>query len=215
VAGAIVVGVGPGIGLSVARRFAREGLKPAVIARSQATVDAATAALNDEGFSAVGLTADVTDESALRSALDQAMEAVGSADVLVYNAALIQWDALGELSAAGHLQAWAVNVVGAITATTHVAPYMVRAGHGTMLLTGGMPVPVPEVASLSLGKAGIRTLTDLLDARFRADGIHVATVTVGGAVSPGSAYDPDEIAEHYWRLHAQHPKDAWEREVEH
>jgi NAD(P)-dependent dehydrogenase (short-subunit alcohol dehydrogenase family) len=176
-------------------------------------VDAATAVLEDDGFPALGLTADVTDESGLRDALDEAMEALGVPDVLVYNAALIQSDALGELSAAEHLRAWAVNVAGAITATTHVAPHMARAGHGTVLLTGGMPVPVPGVASLSLGKAGIRTLTTLLDAQFRAAGIHVATVTVGGAVSPGSAHDPDDIAELFWRLHAQQPAEAWEREI--
>ena len=42
----------------------------------------------------------------------------------------------------------------------------------------------------------------------------MATVTVGGTVAPGTAYDPDDIAEHYWRLHTQ-PAGAWEREVLH
>jgi hypothetical protein len=43
-------------------------------------------------------------------------------------------------------------------------------------------------------------------------GIHVATVTVGGAVAPGGRLDPDRIAEEYWRLHIQRPE-AWEHEV--
>ena len=42
--------------------------------------------------------------------------------------------------------------------------------------------------------------------------MHVATVTVAGAVAPGTAFDPDDIAEEYWRLHAQ-PAGSWEREV--
>ena len=42
--------------------------------------------------------------------------------------------------------------------------------------------------------------------------MHAATVTVGGAIAPGTAFDPDVIAEHYWRLHAQ-PADQWETEV--
>ena len=42
--------------------------------------------------------------------------------------------------------------------------------------------------------------------------MHVATVTVAGAVAPGTAFDPDEIAEEYWKLHAQRAG-AWEREV--
>ncbi len=89
---------------------------------------------------------------------------------------------------------------------------MAQAGKGTYVITGGMPEPVPEVTSLSLGKAGVRALTELLDRRFRPSGVHVATVTVGRAVAPGTAFDPDDIAEHYWRLHTQ-PQEEWEREV--
>jgi hypothetical protein len=37
-------------------------------------------------------------------------------------------------------------------------------------------------------------------------------VTVAGHIAPGSAFDPDVIAEHYWRLHVQ-PRHRWEREV--
>ena len=113
---------------------------------------------------------------------------------------------------AQHLQAWAVNVVGAITAASHLLPRMVEAGGGTFILTGGMPTPVPQVASLSLGKAGVRALAEMLEAQFGPQGVHVATVTVAGAVAPGTAFDPDGIADTYWQLHQQ-PPDAWEREV--
>jgi NAD(P)-dependent dehydrogenase (short-subunit alcohol dehydrogenase family) len=210
--GVIVIGAGPGIGLSIAKRFAREGLPVGVIARSRAKVDAALAALADAGVETHAATADAADEGALRAALDGLVGHLGVPDALVYNAALIQWDSIGELSAAGHLDAWAVNVVGAITAAARLLPRMVEAGGGTYVITGGMPEPVPEATSLSLGKAGVRALAELLDKRFGPLGVHVATVTVGGAVAPGTAFDPDDIAEHYWRLHTQ-PAGAWEREV--
>ena len=210
--GAIVIGAGPGIGTSVAQRLAREGLPVAVLARSRATVDAALGSLAGIGSDTVGVTADVTDEHALRAALDEVVDRLGVPEVLVYNAALIQSDVLGELTAAQHLDAWAVNVVGAITAVAHLGPAMSQAGRGTILLTGGMPEPVPEVTSLSLGKAGVRALAQLLARAYEPSGVHVATVTVGGAVAPGSVFDPDEIAEHYWRLHTQ-PLGSWEREV--
>jgi NAD(P)-dependent dehydrogenase (short-subunit alcohol dehydrogenase family) len=211
-AGAIVIGAGPGIGLSVARRFAREGLPIGVLARSARTVNATGAALTENGAAIAGEIADAADETALRAALDRIVDRFGPPDVLVYNAAIIQWDAVGELTASAHLEAYAVNVVGAITAAAHLGPQMADAGHGTILLTGGMPTPIPEVTSLSLGKAGVRALTELLATRFGPSGVHVATVTIGGAVAPGTAFDPDDIAEHYWRLHAQ-PVDAWERAV--
>jgi NAD(P)-dependent dehydrogenase (short-subunit alcohol dehydrogenase family) len=206
----IVIGAGPGIGAAVARKLSTEGLAVGVLARTRATVEGTLATL--AGGRSLGLTADVTDETELRSALDAMVDRLGVPAVLVYNAALIQWDPVGELPAQGHLDAYAVNVVGAITAVSHLAPRMAEAGGGTVLLTGGMPDPTPEVTSLSLGKAGIRALTEILAKAYGAAGVHVATVTVAGAVKPGSAFDPDEIAERYWQLHLQ-PEHTWERQV--
>jgi NAD(P)-dependent dehydrogenase (short-subunit alcohol dehydrogenase family) len=206
----IVIGAGPGIGAAVARKLSGEGLAVGVIARSRATVETAISGLTDKR--SLGLTADVTDEEALRRALDKLVDHLGVPKVLVYNAALIQSDTVGELSAKQQLDAYAVNVVGAITAISHLAPRIAKAGGGTVLLTGGMPDPIPEATSLSLGKAAIRTLTKIFAQAYGPAGVHVATVTVAGAVAPGGAFDPDEIAERYWRLHLQ-PEDAWEREV--
>ena len=210
--GAVVIGAGPGIGRSVARRFAREGLPVALLARTSATLESVAADVASLGVPVVALTADSTDDEALRGALDKAADELGPPDVVVYNAAVIQADAPGELSVRGHLDAWAVNVVGALTAAAHVAPAMARRGSGSFLLTGGMPEPKSAYVSLSLGKAGVRTLVDLLDQQYGSSGVHVASVTVGGTVAPGTEFDPDDIAEHYWRLHAQ-PRSAWESEV--
>ena len=66
-----------------------------------------------------------------------------------------------------------------------------------------MPAPDPDYVSLSLGKAGVRALTALARDEYGPAGLHVATVTVGGAIAPGTALDPDDIAAHYVRLHAQ------------
>jgi NAD(P)-dependent dehydrogenase (short-subunit alcohol dehydrogenase family) len=207
---AIVIGAGPGLGVSVARRLARAGLSVGVIARRQSTVDTALEALS--GFDAVGVSADAADEAGLRAALDEVAERLGAAELLVYNVAFMRRDAIGELTAAQHLDAWAINVVGAITAAAHLAPQMAQRRRGTIVITGGMPEPLPALTSLSLGKAGVRTLVTLLHEAYGAAGVHAASVTISGAVAPGTAFDPDDIAEHYWRLHSQ-PPDAWEHEV--
>jgi NAD(P)-dependent dehydrogenase (short-subunit alcohol dehydrogenase family) len=59
---------------------------------------------------------------------------------------------------------------------------------------------------------GVRALAQLVARAYEPSAVHVATVTVAGAVAPGTALDSDEIAEQYWRLHTQ-PRGAWEREV--
>ena len=89
---------------------------------------------------------------------------------------------------------------------------MAAASGGTIIATRGMPETVPSSFSLSLGKAGVRALTTILAKEYGPAGVHVATVTVCGGVAPGTEYDPDRIAEHYWRLHGQQPAE-WEQEV--
>lgn len=210
--GAVVIGAGPGIGRSVARRFAREGLPIALVARTRATVDAVVEEVGQLGVPVVALIADTADEDALRAALDTAAAQLGEPDVLVYNAAIIRPDVPGELSVREHQEAWAVNVVGALNAAAHVGPGMARRGRGTILVTGGMPETNPRYVSLSLGKAGVRALVSLLDQEYGVAGVHVATVTVAGPVAPGTAFDPDVIAEHYWALHTQ-PRERWQSEV--
>ncbi|MER6139019.1 SDR family NAD(P)-dependent oxidoreductase [Streptomyces sparsogenes] len=218
--GAVVVGAGPGIGQAVARRFAREGLPVALVARSEETLKSAAEAVRavetgvPGGVPVFTAVADSTDETALRAALDAAAAELGPPDVVVYNAALIRPDRPGELSVRAHQEAWAVNVVGALTTAAHVAPGMARRGGGSFIVTGGMPEAKPEYVSLSLGKAGVRALVELLDKEYGPSGVHVATVTVAGPVAPGTPFDPDDIAEHYWRLHTQ-PRERWQREVVH
>jgi NAD(P)-dependent dehydrogenase (short-subunit alcohol dehydrogenase family) len=214
-AGAVVLGAGPGIGRAVAQRFATAGMPVAVVARTRATVDAVAAGITAAAPGDVlALTADVSDEPALRSALEAAAERFGVPDVVVYNAALIRADGPGELAAAGQLAAWSVNVVGALTAAAQAIPGMAARGSGTFLLTGGMPEPKAQYVSLSLGKAAIRALAAMLDEQYGPSGVHVATVTVAGPVAPGGAWDPDDVAEHYWRLHQQ-PRETWTHEVVH
>lgn len=212
--GVVIIGAGSGIGLSVARRFAREGLPVALVARSENRLKTVADALAFTGVPVITLTADSTDETALRASLDTAAERFGVPDAVVYNAAIIQADLPGELSVRAHQDAWAVNVVGALTAAAHVAPAMAQRGSGSFIITGGMPEPKPEYVSLSLGKAGVRALVTLLDRHYGPSGLHVATVTVDGPVAPGTAFDPDDIAEHYWRLHTQ-PRQEWEQEIVH
>ncbi|GAB1823970.1 SDR family NAD(P)-dependent oxidoreductase [Herbidospora sp. RD11066] len=207
---AVIIGAGPGIGQAVARRFAREGYAVTLIARSDRTLHAAEEAM---GVPVVGLRADSTDEEALRGALDEAAELHGLPDVVVYNAAIVRSDGPGDLSVEEHKDAWAVNVVGALIAAAHVAPAMAKRGSGSFLITSGMPKPRPDYVSLSLGKAGVRTLVTLLDEEWGSEGVHFASITVPGEVGP-TGFDPEEIAEHYWDLHNQ-PRGTWDLEIVH
>ena len=169
-AGAVIIGAGPGIGTSVARRFAAAGMPLGLISRTEATVAAARAAVAATGVTVAGATADAGQDDQLTAALDALTGQLGVPAALIYNAGLIQRDRPGELSRERHFAAYAINVLGAMTAAVHLAPAMAQAGGGTIVITGGMPEPDPAVTSLSLGKAGARALTKLLAAEYGPGG---------------------------------------------
>jgi short-subunit dehydrogenase len=104
-------------------------------------------------------------------------------------------------------------VLGAISAAQVFTPAMRDAGAGTFLATGGYPGvdPQPANSTLSLGKAGLRAAVSLLHDELKGDGVHVAGVTIYGAVAPDTPFAPDRIAETYWALHTQ-PAAEWSAE---
>ncbi len=208
-----VVGVGPGVGLAVARRFAREGFRTALIARRAAAVEAAAAGI---GPGARGFAADAGDVAALRGALDAAAAALGPVGVLVFNAVAARLAIPSALAPEALVEEFRVNVVGALVAAQAVLPAMRAARRGTILLTGGGFAfePIPPMASLGVGKAGLRNLAFSLAKELEPEGIHVATVTIGGMVQDSGFFAPDAIAERFWELHAQ-PPGGFQREIVH
>jgi NADP-dependent 3-hydroxy acid dehydrogenase YdfG len=117
-------------------------------------------------------------------------------------------------SSVEHLHtAYDVDVLGGIVAAQVAAPTLRAAGAGTILFTGGgfADYPVPELASLSLGKAALRSAATLIAAGVASDGVQAASVTIMGQVVPGTAFDPNNIAEIFWRAHAA-SSNAWQTE---
>jgi short-subunit dehydrogenase len=211
-----IIGVGPGIGESVARVFARNGFSLALIARNAQKLETLQSELRQEGFGVQVFPADASDTHSLKTALEQMQAALDVPDVLVYN--VMSKTAAGAplgIDPEQVVHDFRGNVLGALVAAQVIAPGMKARGSGTILFTGGglAVKPFKDYASLAMGKAGIRNLAFSLAQELQPAGIHVATVTVSGTVRPNSSFAPDVIAKHFWRLHTQE-KDSWEFEHE-
>ena len=208
----LLIGAGPGVGASVVRRFAREGFRSTLISRSQALEQLAPE-LRGEGLEIEAVAADIEDLDGYRQALERIFSAPGAPGVVVYNAALPDPGQILDTTVERLRTAHDVDVIGAVVAAQVAAPVLRAAGGGTLLATSGgfADNPVPALASLSMGKAAMRSAQTLIAAGVSNDGIHAATITIAGAVKPGTAFDPDKIAELFWSAHAA-PKDAWQTE---
>ncbi|MGW7540441.1 SDR family NAD(P)-dependent oxidoreductase [Streptomyces sp. NPDC054770] len=195
----LVIGAGPGIGAATARRFARDGYRLTLAARHRDKLEELAADLRSTGAEVAVVRVDAADPGQLREALSSLYAAPNPPGVVLYNVAQLTPDDLLSAAPEDLLGAYTVNVVGGVVAAQVAVPAMRAAGGGTLLFTGGglADQPHPSLATLSLGKLGLRGVANLLGTQLADDGIRVLTLTVNGAVEPGTPFDPEHIAERY------------------
>jgi short-subunit dehydrogenase len=208
-----IVGFGSGVSMGVAKAYSQEGYSLALIARNLDKLVENSRALAQTDINVQTFAADAGDEASLIQAFAQIRTHMGDPEVLIYNAAALTPGKPTTLAVDRLIADFRVNVAGALVAAQQVIPAMKTKAHGTILFTGGglALYPAADVASLGIGKAGIRSLAFSLAQELAGDGIHVGTVTICGAVQPGTHFDPDKIASSYWQLHTQ-SQDAWQTE---
>lgn len=208
-----IVGAGPGLGAALARRFLAGGCDVALVSRSPDRLKRWRQ--RQPKPKRIGLfAADAGSPEGLEEAFEAIRRWQGETSVLIYNAADMAPDQVSSLDSVRLLDAMRIDVGGALTCVQEVLPAMRHEGRGTILLTGGGLAlePYPEWGSLAAGKAALRSVGLNLFKELLPAGIHVAVVAVCGIVEPGGPFDPDLVAEQYWRLHEQ-PLDQAQREL--
>ncbi|UVS82381.1 SDR family NAD(P)-dependent oxidoreductase [Actinokineospora sp. UTMC 2448] len=213
---AVVLGVGPGLGMSVARRFGREGFDVVLVSRSADRHPDYLAALRADGVAATAYAADVRDTPALLSVLDH----VGPVDMLYFGPGAADLDNLPapitETTRAA-VDAAMAGIYPAVDAVRRVLPGMVERGSGGLLFAGGLSavLPMPPLGALALSSAALRTYALTLNAALADQGVYAGILTIGGLIDRGDIHrfmgerfgdvagttlDPDAIADAAWDL---------------
>lgn len=217
-----VFGVGPGLGMSIAHRFGREGHRVALVSRTANRHAGYLESLAEAGIEADALTADVRDRAQLIAAVDAVTNRFGAPDIVYYGPAgldpsdrptpITQADSDTVRTAMGWVYA-AVDLVGA------VLPGMIERGDGGLLFAGGLSsvVPMPALGNLALSSAALRNYAVTLHAALADQGVYAGTLTIGGLIERGDIHtfmsaqatgglpilDPDELAEAAWELYTK------------
>jgi short-subunit dehydrogenase len=208
----LLVGAGPGLGLAIARRFGVGGYEVTLVARNLDGLGNLANDLADTGAEINTIAADASDPDGLRDSIGGVYRRHGAPGLIIYNAAMGAPDQLLSSSVAHLQEAYAVDVIGAVVVAQVAAPAMRAAGLGTIMVTGGgfADHPIPVLATLSLGKAALRSAATMLAADLEPDGIRVATFSILGQIVAGTAFDPERIAERYWDV--VHSEGPWQTE---
>lgn len=227
---AVVVGVGPGLGFSLARRFCRAEMHVAMVARNAGKLD--TMALECSGIAHQGraYACDASDEAQVDDLFRQVCADLGEPNLVVYNAGAFVPSSILDTSAEEFERCWRVGCYGGFlvgrAAARLMAARTARGGAGGTILFTGATASLRGSAqfhNLAVGKFGLRALAQSMARELQPRGIHVAHIVIDGrirsqqavgqAMKDDSQLAPDAIAETYFQLHRQ-PRSAWTLEVD-
>ena len=217
---ALIVGAGPGISASLARRLAGLGVKIALASRDVRKLDALVRETGAQAFAA-----DAADPVAVVDLFDRMTDRIGEIEIVAYNAAARARGSLLELDAHAVRNAIETTAFGGFLVTQQAAKRMVPRGRGAILLTGATASVkgFSHSAAFAMGKFALRGLAQSAARELGPKGIHVAHFIIDGSVraaqrpdpvdKPDSTLDPDAIAQSYIDVLRQ-PRSAWSHEVE-
>jgi len=178
-----IVGMGPQLGMAVARRFGREGYRLGLIARNEARLGGYVAALEHEGIEAAYFAADVCDRSRLELALDGITARFGHVDVLEYSPMIDVKDlrSATRTTPANVMPLMDHVVYGAIIAASRVLDGMIEHGDGALLFTSGLSavVPLPSHTNVSIAMAGLQRYVESLNISLSDRGVYAGNFVIG------------------------------------
>ena len=195
---AVVTGGASGIGLATARLLAARGARVAVLDRDAVPED------ETEGPGRAGVhsvVADVTDDEAVRAAVEAAAAVLGGIDILVNNAGIGAAGTVADNPDEQWHQVFDVNVVGLVRVTRAALPYLRRSPRAAIVNTCSIAATagLPQRALYSATKGAVLSLTLAMAADHIHEGIRVNCVNPGTADTPwigrllAQADDPAEI----------------------
>jgi NAD(P)-dependent dehydrogenase (short-subunit alcohol dehydrogenase family) len=220
----LVVGVGPGLGLSIARRFGREGHPVALISRNPQRHDAYLETLRHDGIEGIAVPADVRDRAQMGAAIEEVTTRLGPVGVVYYGPGAADPSArpvpLLETGAAQLREAMEYYVEPALDLVQLVLPGMTERGNGVLLFATGLSaiVPLPALGALAVATAALRNYALTLNVALAPKGVYAGALVLGGLIRGGDIHrivldsagpeqeiqfpvlDPASIADAAWTL---------------
>jgi NAD(P)-dependent dehydrogenase (short-subunit alcohol dehydrogenase family) len=136
---ALVTGAGSGIGKAAALRFAAEGAAIGVLSQTEEEVEKTALEIESNGGIAVRLIADVSDDRALKAAVDTLVGEQGGFDIVFANAGINGvWAPIDEIQPDEWDKTIAVNLRGTYLTIHHAVPHLKRRGAGAILITSSI-----------------------------------------------------------------------------
>ena len=219
----IVIGIGPGTGLALAKKFAKEGCRLAFTARNPEHLRSYESEIPESR----GYVYDVRDVEAAAQVLGEIRREHGSPSIVLYNAGPGAFVDIDKATVEDLQSSWEINTRGLFAVTKAILPDL-RAQTGANLMIMGATAALrgrAESLPFAQAKASQRSLAQSLARRLGREKIHVSYFVLDGVINtpevkkrapdapPEYFLDAAGIAEAAYAI-AQQPEQAWSFEVD-
>ena len=226
----IIIGAGPGLGSSLARRFAKEGHHVFIVRRERHSeeLNLLCNEIKESGGSATAIPSDAREEKQVISLFSEVVKS-GPIDCVVFNIGANVFFSIEETTSRVFRKIWEMGTFAGFLVGREAAKHM--KDKGTIIFTGATASMRggSGFAAFSSAKFGLRAVAQSLARELGPKGIHVAHTVIDGAIDHpwikenfpdihklkevDGILNPDHIAEAYYNLHLQE-KTAWTHELD-
>lgn len=202
----VIVGAGPGLGMSIAKKFGKNGFRVALIARNEEKLNQLVIELEQLGIEAASFQADILNKDQISLAFATIKEKYGFIDVVEYSPTPsidTVTNAL-DVTEENALYQFQFNVLGAISSIREVLPDMLDKQSGALLFTtGGAAVnPVPMMGNVGIAVSGLRNYIFNLNSELKDKGIYAGHISIGIWMQPNSRVQ-DKIADIWYDMYTK------------
>ncbi|MEH7589167.1 SDR family NAD(P)-dependent oxidoreductase [Priestia megaterium] len=202
-----IIGAGPGLGLSIAKKFGKQQFNVALIARNSEKLAVMVDELKTMNIQANSYLADITDLSQLQTALRAAKKDFGGIDVLEFSpySGPDKFRNVLEVTPENLMEQVNSYLLPAIHSINEVLPNLQEKGEGAILFTTGLSAfhPIPQLGNAGIVMSGIRNYATNLHNVLKEQGIYVGHLSIGTFIAAGTEGDPDLIAEAWYDLYSK------------
>jgi NAD(P)-dependent dehydrogenase (short-subunit alcohol dehydrogenase family) len=174
----LITGASAGIGLATARRFAREGARVALVARSADALARTADELRAQGCEAIAIPADLTDAAQVQRAVIEAASEFGGLDILISNAGQSAAGTIADVDPDHFRQIMALNVYAPLIAMQTAIPIMREHGGGLIINVSSMvsKMSIPGLGAYAATKAALNVLSDTGRVELAPEDIRVISI---------------------------------------
>jgi len=192
----VITGGSEGVGAAAARMFADAGANLMLVARNKKNLEAIAEDLRDKTQVEI-FAMDVSDSEACVDLFKKTQFEYGRIDVLINNAGFHQRGPGANVDANDLGKMIDVNLRAPIMLTRLAIPYLGEAGGGAIINVGSLAgrTPVPNSATYSAGKSGLRAFTYAMFEELRGSGIKIAIVSPGPIDTGFIMSDVDQVSD--------------------